>query len=56
MVKKCGAVFDILMVAVVADDPPRYGRLSLAVVTNTTGLLETKRQLRVSEVRHQWPR
>ncbi len=52
MVKKCGGVIDVLVSAVLADDPSGHGRISLAVITDITALLETKRLLRESEARY----
>jgi diguanylate cyclase (GGDEF)-like protein/PAS domain S-box-containing protein len=52
MVKRDGAVIDVLMSGVLADDPSGRGRVSLAVVTDITALLETKRRLAESEARY----
>ena len=52
MVKRDGSVMDVLMAAVLADDPSGHGRVSLAVVTDITALLETKRRLSESEARY----
>ena len=52
MVKKCGGVIDVLLSAVLADDPIGQGRVSLAVVTDITALLEAKRLMRESEARY----
>ena len=49
MVKKCGGVIDVLVSAVLADDPGGKGRVSLAVITDITALLETKRLLHESD-------
>ena len=52
MVKKDGGVIDVLMSAVLADDPLGGGRISLAVVTDITALLDTKRLLVESEAQY----
>ena len=52
MVKKDGGVIDVLMSAVLADDPLGGGRISLAVVTDITALLNTKRLLVESEAQY----
>ena len=52
MVKKCGGVIDVLLSAVLADNPIGQGRVSLAVVTDITALLEAKRLMRESEARY----
>ena len=52
MIKKCGSAIDVLMSGVLADDPSGHGRVSLAVVTDITALLETKRRLAESEARY----
>ncbi len=50
MVKKGGGVVDVLISAVLTDDPS--GRISLAVVTDITALLEAKRLMREGEARY----
>ena len=52
MVKKCGDIIDVLVSAVLADDPCGQGRISLAVVTDITPLVEARRQLAESEARY----
>ena len=52
MVKKCGGVIDVLMSAVLANDPAGRGRVSLAVVTDITVLLKAKRLQAESEARY----
>ena len=52
MVKKCGAVIDVLMSAVLTQNPSGHGRISLAVLTDVTALLETRRLLQDSESRY----
>ena len=52
MLKKCGGVIDVLMSGFLADDPSGHGRVSLAVVTDITALLEAKRRLAASEARY----
>jgi diguanylate cyclase (GGDEF)-like protein/PAS domain S-box-containing protein len=49
MVKKNGGLIDVLMSAILYDDPSGRGRLSFAVVTDITTLVETKRLLQESE-------
>jgi diguanylate cyclase (GGDEF)-like protein/PAS domain S-box-containing protein len=52
MLKKSGEVVDVLISAVLTDDPFGKGRVSLAVVTDITQLVETKRRLAESEARY----
>ena len=52
MVKKNGEEIDVLMSGVVSDDPCGGGRVSLAVVTDISALVETKRRLAESEARY----
>jgi PAS domain S-box-containing protein len=52
MVKKSGGVIDVLISAVLTDDPSGHGRVSLAIVTDITALLEAKRLMRESEARY----
>jgi diguanylate cyclase (GGDEF)-like protein/PAS domain S-box-containing protein len=52
MVKKDGGVIDVLVSAVLTDDPAGRGRVSLAVVTDITALLEARRRMRESEARY----
>jgi diguanylate cyclase (GGDEF)-like protein/PAS domain S-box-containing protein len=52
MMKKDGDVIDVLMSGVLADDPSGHGRISLAVLTDITALLEAKRRLAESEARY----
>ncbi len=49
IVKKDGGVLDVLVSAVLQDDLSGSGRVSIAVVTDITALVETKRLLRESE-------
>ena len=50
--KKNGGVIDVLVSAVMADDPGGRGRASLAVSTDITALVEAKRRLVESEARY----
>jgi diguanylate cyclase (GGDEF)-like protein/PAS domain S-box-containing protein len=52
MLKKGGDEIDVLMSGVLADDPSGRGRVSLAVVTDITALVETRRRLAESEARY----
>jgi diguanylate cyclase (GGDEF)-like protein/PAS domain S-box-containing protein len=54
MVKKCGGAIDVLASAVLADDPSGSGKVSLAVITDITTLLEAKRLLIESEARYRF--
>ncbi|MBV9458249.1 MAG: PAS domain S-box protein, partial [Bradyrhizobium sp.] len=49
MVRKDGSVIDVLLSAVLHPDPSGKGHTSLAVVTDVTGMNETKRRLGESE-------
>ena len=52
MMRKSGGVADVLMSAVGADDPSDRRRVSLAVITDVTALMETARRLRENEARY----
>ena len=52
MLKKGGGVLDVLMSAVLTDDLSGAGRVSVAISTDVTALLETKRLLKDSEARY----
>jgi diguanylate cyclase (GGDEF)-like protein/PAS domain S-box-containing protein len=52
MVAKDGRVIDVLLSAVLDEDPAGVGRVSLAVITDVTALKQTKRQLSESEARY----
>jgi diguanylate cyclase (GGDEF)-like protein/PAS domain S-box-containing protein len=52
MLKKCGEAIDVLMSGVLADPCSDEGRVSLAVVTDITPLLDAKRRLVESEARY----
>jgi diguanylate cyclase (GGDEF)-like protein/PAS domain S-box-containing protein len=49
MVKKDGGLLDVLMSAILYDDLSGRGRISFALVTDITSLVETKRLLQESE-------
>lgn len=52
MVKKDGGVIDVLISAILGDEVLGEGRVSLAVVTDITSQVETKRLLLESEARY----
>ena len=52
MVKKNGNVIDVLLSSVLSEDPSGRGRVSLAVLTDITALVEAKRGLAISEARY----
>ncbi len=52
MVRKDGSVIDVLLSAVLDDDPSGQGRISLAVITDVTALKEARRRLAESEARY----
>jgi len=52
MVCKDGSVIDVLLSAVLDNDPLGHGRMSRAVITDVTALKQTKRQLAESEARY----
>jgi diguanylate cyclase (GGDEF)-like protein/PAS domain S-box-containing protein len=52
MVCKDGSIIDVLLSAVLDNDPLGHGRVSLAVMTDVTTLKQTKRQLAESEARY----
>ena len=54
MVKRDGGVIDVLLSAVLDDNPLGRGRGSLAVITDVTALKQTKRELAESEARYRF--
>ena len=52
MVRKDGDVIDVLLSAVLEDDPSGHGRVSLAAMTDITALKQTKHELAESEARY----
>jgi len=52
MVCKDGSVIDVLLSAVLDNDPLGHGRMSRAVITDVTALKQTRHQLAESEARY----